>query len=155
MAAAGPGWCPVMLTITEDQMILHADGMTLAGVPAGQDPRHVVGRGQQQRRQRCRSLIRSPAATGTSESPSRTSAATAPAVLLTAATAAGYRWTRPVVVKPVAAGSSRGVTLVAESGGLPAALDAAFALDDRVLAEDVITGREIDLAVLAAPMAPA
>ena len=78
--------------------------------------------------------------------------ATAPAVLLTAATATGYRWTRPVVVKPVAAGSSRGVTLVGEPGQLPgAALDAAFALDDRVLAEDVITGREIDLAVLGRP----
>jgi D-alanine-D-alanine ligase len=77
--------------------------------------------------------------------------ATAPAVLLTAATAAGYRWTRPVVVKPVAAGSSRGVTLVAEPAGLPAALGAAFALDNQVLAEDVITGREIDLAVLGRP----
>ena len=52
-----------MLTITEDQMILHADGMTLAGVPAGEDPRHVGRRGQQQRRQRCRSLISSPAPT--------------------------------------------------------------------------------------------
>jgi D-alanine-D-alanine ligase len=77
--------------------------------------------------------------------------ATAPAVLLTAATAAGYRWTRPVVVKPVAAGSSRGVALVGEPAGLPEALAAAFALDDRVLAEDVITGREIDLAVLGRP----
>jgi len=77
--------------------------------------------------------------------------ATAPAILLTAATAAGYRWTRPVVIKPVAAGSSRGVTLVAEPAGLPAALGAALALDDRVLAEDVITGREIDLAVLGRP----
>ena len=77
--------------------------------------------------------------------------ATAPAVLLTAATAAGYRWARPVVIKPVAAGSSRGVSLVAEPGGLPAALDAAFALDDRALAEDVITGREIDLAILGRP----
>ena len=77
--------------------------------------------------------------------------ATAPAVLVTAATAAGYRWTRPVVVKPAGAGSSRGVTLVAEPGALPGALDAAFALDDRVLAEDVISGREIDLAVLGRP----
>ncbi len=77
--------------------------------------------------------------------------ATAPAVLLTAATAAGYRWTRPVVIKPVAAGSSRGVTLVGEPAQLPAALAAALALDDRVLAEDVITGREIDLAVLGRP----
>lgn len=77
--------------------------------------------------------------------------AIAPAVLLTAATAAGYRWTRPVVVKPVAAGSSRGVTLVGEPAKLPGALAAALALDDRVLAEDVITGREIDLAVLGRP----
>lgn len=77
--------------------------------------------------------------------------ATAPAVLLTAATAAGYRWTRPVVVKPVAAGSSRGVTLAGEPAQLPGALAAALALDDRVLAEDVITGREIDLAVLGRP----
>jgi D-alanine-D-alanine ligase len=77
--------------------------------------------------------------------------ATAPAVLLTATAAATYRWSHPVVVKPVAAGSSRGVTLVAEPVGLPAALAAAFALDDRVLAEDVITGREIDLAVLGRP----
>jgi D-alanine-D-alanine ligase len=77
--------------------------------------------------------------------------ATAPAVLLTAATAAGYRWTRPVVVKPVAAGSSRGVALVGEPAQLPAALAGALALDDRVLAEDVITGREIDLAILGRP----
>jgi len=77
--------------------------------------------------------------------------ATAPAVLLTAATAASYRWTSPVVIKPVAAGSSRGVTLVAEPAGLAVALAAALALDDRVLAEDVISGREIDLAVLGHP----
>jgi D-alanine-D-alanine ligase len=77
--------------------------------------------------------------------------ATAPAVLLTAATAAGYRWTRPVVIKPVAGGSSRGVTLVAGEAGLPGALAAAFTLDDQVLAEDVIVGREIDLAVLGRP----
>jgi len=81
--------------------------------------------------------------------------ATAAAVLLTAVTAAGYRWTHPVVVRPVAAGSSRGVTLVTEQAGLPTALDAVFALDDRVLAEDVITGREIDLTVLGRPAAPA
>lgn len=77
--------------------------------------------------------------------------ATAPAVLLTAATAATYRWTHPVVVKPIAAGSSKGVTLVGEPSELPAALDAALALDDRVLAEDVVAGREIDVAVLGRP----
>lgn len=74
--------------------------------------------------------------------------ATAPGVLLTAATAATYAFTHPVVVKPVAAGSSHGVTLVREAGQLTAALDAALALDDRVLVEDVVVGREIDVAVL-------
>lgn len=74
--------------------------------------------------------------------------ATAPGVLLTAATAATYVFTHPVVVKPVAAGSSHGVTLVREAGRLTAALDAALALDDRVLVEDVVVGREIDVAVL-------
>jgi D-alanine-D-alanine ligase len=75
--------------------------------------------------------------------------ATAPARLLTRADS--YAFTRPVVVKPVAAGSSRGVTLVREAAGLGPALDAAFAHDDRVLVEDLVTGREIDLAVLGRP----
>ena len=39
--------------------------------------------------------------------------ATAPGVLLTPRTAARHVWTHPVVVKPVAAGSSHGVSLVA------------------------------------------
>jgi D-alanine-D-alanine ligase len=76
---------------------------------------------------------------------------TAPGVLLTAATAPDYRWTRPVVIKPVSAGSSRGVTLAGQPAELPGALAAAFALDHQVLAEDVIRGREIDLAVLGRP----
>jgi len=75
--------------------------------------------------------------------------ATAPGVLLTDATAATYAWTHPVVVKPVAAGSSLGVRRVDRPGELAAALDAALALDRRVLVEDVIEGREVDLAVLA------
>ena len=74
--------------------------------------------------------------------------ATAPGVLLTAATAASYSWTHPVVVKPVAAGSSRGVTLVGDAAGIGPALDAALAHDSRVLVEDVVDGREIDIAVL-------
>lgn len=74
--------------------------------------------------------------------------ATAPGVLLTAASAATYAFTHPVVVKPVAAGSSHGVSLVRAAGELAAALDAALALDDRVLVEDVVVGREIDVAVL-------
>lgn len=74
--------------------------------------------------------------------------ATAPGGLVTAATAAHLRWSRPVVVKPVAAGSSLGVSLVTAPEALRPALDAALALDDRVLVEDVIAGREIDVAVL-------
>jgi len=74
--------------------------------------------------------------------------ATAPGVLVTAATAAHLRWSHPVVVKPVAAGSSQGVSLAATSEALPRALETALAIDDRVLVEDVVVGREIDLALL-------
>ncbi len=77
--------------------------------------------------------------------------ATAPGLLLTRATAAAYRWSRPVVVKPVAAGSSQGVSLVRTASELEDALAAALELDDRVLVEDVIVGREIDVAVLGRP----
>lgn len=77
--------------------------------------------------------------------------ATAPGVVLTAATAPTYAWSHPVVVKPVAAGSSHGVTLVDRPELLDQALDAALALDHRVLVEDVMTGREVDIAVLARP----
>jgi len=72
-------------------------------------------------------------------------------VLLTPATAGSYTFTRPVVVKPVAAGSSHGVTLVRVADDLPEALAAAFALDHRVLVEDVVAGREVDVAVLGRP----
>ena len=74
--------------------------------------------------------------------------ATARGHLVTAATAEHERWTRPVVVKPVAAGSSIGVSLVTDPGALRPALDAALAVDDRALVEDVVVGREIDVAVL-------
>jgi D-alanine-D-alanine ligase len=77
--------------------------------------------------------------------------ATAPGLLLTAATAPSYTWTHPVVVKPVSAGSSRGVTLVGEARELAPALEAALALDSRVLVEDVVEGREIDISVLGRP----
>jgi D-alanine-D-alanine ligase len=73
----------------------------------------------------------------------------APDVLLTPGSS--YTWTHPVVVKPVAAGSSHGVALVAAPEELAPALEAAFALDDRVLVEDVVVGREVDLAVLGRP----
>ncbi len=72
---------------------------------------------------------------------------TAPGRLVTRAAADTVRFTHPVVVKPVAAGSSHGVSMVRGSSELAAALDAAFAVDDRVLVEDAVVGREIDLAV--------
>ncbi len=57
-------------------------------------------------------------------------------------------WLDPVVVKPVSAGSSHGVRLVTEPDQLPAAVEHALTLDDRVLIEEVLVGREIDIAVL-------
>ncbi len=72
-------------------------------------------------------------------------------MVLTARTATTYAWDHPVVVKPVGAGSSLGVTLVERADDLAPALAGAFALDDRVLVEDVVRGREIDVAVLARP----
>ncbi|MBX6357048.1 MAG: D-alanine--D-alanine ligase [Micromonosporaceae bacterium] len=77
--------------------------------------------------------------------------ATAPGQLLTRADVGAYAWRGPVVVKPVAAGSSQGVSLVDSAEQLPAALAAAFAYDDRVLVEEVVHGREIDVAVLGRP----
>lgn len=76
---------------------------------------------------------------------------TAPARLLTLADAAALTWDGPVVVKPVAAGSSHGVSLVRAAEELPAAVAAAFALDNRILVEEVMSGREIDVAVLGGP----
>ena len=73
---------------------------------------------------------------------------TAPGTLVTRATADRVAFTHPVVVKPVAAGSSHGVSMVRTASELVPALEAAFAVDDRVLVEDVVVGREIDLAVL-------
>lgn len=70
----------------------------------------------------------------------------APGRLLTAPVRVA--WGGPVVVKPVAAGSSHGVTLVREPSALGAAVDRAFAVDDRVLVEQVVAGREVDIAVL-------
>lgn len=57
----------------------------------------------------------------------------------------------PVVVKPVSSGSSHGVTFVRNRAGFQDACAAAFALDHRVLVEEVIRGREIDVAVLGRP----
>lgn len=53
-----------------------------------------------------------------------------------------------VVVKPVSAGSSHGVSLVTEEGQLLSALREAARFDRRILVEEVVRGREIDVAVL-------
>lgn len=54
----------------------------------------------------------------------------------------------PAVVKPVAAGSSYGVTRVDDRPALDRAVEDAFGFDDRVLVEELLVGREIDVAVL-------
>jgi D-alanine-D-alanine ligase len=54
----------------------------------------------------------------------------------------------PVFVKPSRAGSSVGVSKVSEWSQLAAAMDVAFAEDDRVLVENAIVGREVECAVL-------
>jgi D-alanine-D-alanine ligase len=77
--------------------------------------------------------------------------AVAPGVLLTRVTAPSYEFHHPVVVKPVAAGSSHGVSLVHHADVLERALKEAFELDERVLVEDVLVGREVDVAVLGRP----
>lgn len=74
--------------------------------------------------------------------------ATAPGTLLTTRTAVEFRWSEPVVVKPVGAGSSLGVTLAGTADEFGPALAEAFRHDDRVLVERVIRGREVDIAVL-------
>lgn len=73
---------------------------------------------------------------------------TAPAALVTdPADLDQYVWTGPVVVKPVAAGSSHGVALVRDRSELADATKRALAIDARVLIEGFIEGREIDIAI--------
>ncbi|MEV7396629.1 D-alanine--D-alanine ligase [Aeromicrobium sp. NPDC092404] len=71
--------------------------------------------------------------------------------LVTATDARRLSFEDPVVVKPVAAGSSHGVTLVRTAADLDAAIETALALDDRALVEELVTGREVDIAVLERP----
>ncbi len=56
-------------------------------------------------------------------------------------------WNRPAVIKPVAAGSSYGVTLARDEAALRRGIDLAFVWDTRVLIEDYVEGREVDVAV--------
>lgn len=76
---------------------------------------------------------------------------TAPGHLVTAAAVPAVAFEGPVVVKPVASGSSFGVRLVETEAEFEPALRAALELDERVLVEQVVSGREIDIAVLDDP----
>ena len=54
----------------------------------------------------------------------------------------------PVFVKPARAGSSVGVSKVHDASELAAALELAFAEDEKVLIEAAIVGREVEVAIL-------
>jgi D-alanine-D-alanine ligase len=54
----------------------------------------------------------------------------------------------PLFVKPARAGSSVGVTKITSAEGLGAALDVAFAEDDKALIESAVVGREVEIGVL-------
>jgi D-alanine-D-alanine ligase len=57
----------------------------------------------------------------------------------------------PVFVKPARAGSSVGITKVADWSGLPAAIATARAVDPKVLVEAAVVGRELECGVLEFP----
>jgi D-alanine-D-alanine ligase len=78
--------------------------------------------------------------------------AVAPGIVVRRGASVAAAWPgSPVVVKPVCAGSSRGVTLVSRPDRLDAALALAWELDDRALVEPVVVGREVDVAVVRLP----
>lgn len=74
--------------------------------------------------------------------------ATAPGYVIPASAIGDAEFEGPVVVKPVSAGSSHGVSLVREPGELLEALRTAASFDSRILIEEVVHGREIDVAVI-------
>jgi D-alanine-D-alanine ligase len=61
----------------------------------------------------------------------------------------------PVFVKPARAGSSIGISKVEQWADLPAAVEAAAAVDPKVIIEASVPGREIECGVLAGPDGPA
>ncbi|MFC9970818.1 D-alanine--D-alanine ligase [Spirillospora sp. NPDC127200] len=73
---------------------------------------------------------------------------TAPGRLVGAAEIADIGFETDVVVKPVSNGSSHGVALARGATQLRDALRCAARFDERILIEDVVAGREIDVAVL-------
>lgn len=73
---------------------------------------------------------------------------TAPARLVHAGHPDRVGFETDVVVKPVAGGSSYGVSLARDTSQLAAALRTAARYDERILVEQVVQGREVDVAVL-------
>jgi D-alanine-D-alanine ligase len=73
---------------------------------------------------------------------------TVPGRLVHAADLGDIDFEADVVVKPVSAGSSYGVTFARDAGQLNEALVTAFRHDDQILVEHVVHGRAIDVAVL-------
>ena len=57
----------------------------------------------------------------------------------------------PVFVKPARLGSSVGISCVDAAADLDAALDLALAHDDKVLVEELVSGREVECSVLGLP----
>ncbi|MGK3949054.1 D-alanine--D-alanine ligase family protein [Microbacterium sp. K2] len=68
--------------------------------------------------------------------------------LIDAADCGDSEFEGPVVVKPVSAGSSYGVSVVRSEQELGPALREAARFDRRILVEEVVNGREIDVAVI-------
>lgn len=58
------------------------------------------------------------------------------------------KWSLPLYVKPASLGSSVGVSRVEDEAAFGAALEAAFAYGERVLVEEAVQGREIEISVL-------
>ncbi len=65
--------------------------------------------------------------------------------------AARERLGLPVFVKPARAGSSIGITKVSDWAEFPAAVEAAAAVDPKVIGEASVPGREVECGVLARP----
>ena len=59
-----------------------------------------------------------------------------------------FKGVYPVFVKPARAGSSVGISKVRERGELEQAIRVAFAEDSKILVEEAIVGRELEVAVL-------
>lgn len=54
----------------------------------------------------------------------------------------------PLVVKPSSHGSSIGLSIVEDEGGLPEALERAYEYDDVIIVEEYIRGREVTVGIL-------